>query len=210
MRDRNLIQNPELLLRLRRGLRIRGERTVTPTLNNGVQAVVVIEDLTKVKLRVDELFAGVAVNTVAVAGQSGVAMLANPVGSGMLIRPIKTRVHHGGAWTANFQRDVALATALEGVPLHGRAAEFYFNPGGSRVVGLVRAGTSLGLTGVGSDTLVRTDDTLTGWSQWDWDVHLVLYPGDALAIISIPVNFPFNTSWTWREEQLGQGAEPLS
>jgi hypothetical protein len=84
----NLIQAPEILLRLSRALGLR-QAHVTPTLNEGVQAVVLIADVSRdPSAPIVQAYRSGAFSTVAAGLLFHSFNLCNPVGSGVRVRII--------------------------------------------------------------------------------------------------------------------------
>lgn len=92
--DYNVIQSPELVRRIRNGLGIRQAHT-TPTLNEGIQVVVIADDLRdqKGEVHVTRRAAMGGVSITSVAGQFPIGILGNPLGSGVILRVNRARVY---------------------------------------------------------------------------------------------------------------------
>lgn len=82
----NLIQRPDLNQRLTKALEIKGQKSPILQLDNSVVAVVIAEDLTKQAewLTPTDYQLASSVAITAVAGQSGILAITNPVGSGVV------------------------------------------------------------------------------------------------------------------------------
>lgn len=82
----NLIQRADLNQRLTKALEIKGQKSPVLQLDSSVVAVVIAEDLTKQAewLTPTDYQLAVSAGIVAVAGQSGILAVTNPVGSGVI------------------------------------------------------------------------------------------------------------------------------
>lgn len=109
MPERNVIQRPEILRRITRELGMR-QAHVAPTLNEGIQAVVIAEDLTQVGSR--EVFRNTRGRQLRVSAltQQQHFTLRNPVGSGVVLYPRKLILQHAVGVGANVQVILGMTT----------------------------------------------------------------------------------------------------
>lgn len=82
----NLIQRADLNQRLTRALEIKGQKSPVLQLDNTVQGVVLVEDLTKQAewTSPTERRLAVSQNITGVVGQTGILAIENPIGSGVI------------------------------------------------------------------------------------------------------------------------------
>jgi hypothetical protein len=106
----NLIQRGDLNQRLTRALEIKGQKSPILTLDNAIVGVVLVEDLTKQAEWVSPTQRLLASSQAiaAVAAQSGIVVITNPVGSGVIAVVHKITATGGTQWTFGLADPLAL------------------------------------------------------------------------------------------------------
>jgi hypothetical protein len=193
MADFNTIQRAELQLRLSRGLSM-NERAPAPTLASDVQAVVLLEDLTKqtpFASPVDRRFFGGAVVT-AVAAEFSAVGIQNPASSGVVavIRKVRFR---GTANPITFGRLInALVTGLALAPI-AIPADSRLGPTSALVV---LQGTSVIPLAPTPMFVLAMSNTVTAPEH---EPNVVLLPGETFVMEGGTVNLPFDAFAEWVE-----------
>lgn len=188
----NLIQRADLNQRLTRALEIKGQKSPVLQLDNSVVAVVIAEDLTKQAewvTPVQRLLAA-SQSIAAVAGQSGILAISNPVGSGVIA--IVHRVTATGG--SQFKFGLVDPLAVPAAP----ASVFYRD---RRNLG---APTCRAFTG--TDAVLRIVNeylsfqagsaVATGWYETE---GIVIAPGETFGVQAVTVNLLVQPT-IWLEE----------
>lgn len=216
MAEYNLIQAPELVRRLQRRLGIR-QAHISPTLNEGVQTVVVMDDLTNQKSETQRFALGRGVGNDSAGGNLSTVGLWNAAGSGKRVRVISI-VTEQQTLTFPTLQNFALSN-MGAAPVAGSAVvagasrfeDTSLEP--ARPVANIIAGASLVVAGIVSTRPPRsaflTTATVTVVSFDPYDLsreQLFLDPGWALTVQqqlnggAAPQTLA--ATFTWYEEDL--------
>jgi hypothetical protein len=193
MADFNTIQRGELQLRLSRGLSI-NERAPAPSLASDVQAVVLLEDLTKqtpFSSPVDRRFFGGS-QVAAVAGEFSCVAIQNPATSGVVavIRKVRIRGTANPAVCGRLLNAfvTGLAVAAAGVPADSRL--------GPTSALTVLDGTSPALLAPNIMFVLALSATVTAPEH---EPNVVILPGESWIMEAGTVNLPFDAYAEWVE-----------
>ena len=189
MPEFNLIQNPSLIYRLQRYLGLR-QAHVIPTLNEGLQAIVIVGDARDYERGTEKIERPVSGYTT--LGNSGVDnpwhRLANPIGSGTIIRLQGLKTQPAAEVTLELLT-VTVPLATPGVSRFG----FITNLSPSGVI------TTAAVAGLGTPHTRR----YLGLSD-SWEAPFVLPPGFALNFALNVTATGSTVTWDWTEEDLVQ------
>lgn len=192
----NLIQRPDLQQRLTRGLSIVGEKSPARTLDPTVQAVVMLEDLTRGGTPFDQPVdrrAGTSSGPIAaVAGEIALALVVNPANSGLVA--VLDTISWWGDATCEFIigrfQNTGIALVAPG--------DYYDLRHGPNSPVEVWGGTNAASVVTAELARLKGNSTGAGYT-WSNLPPIVLSPGEAAGLEMVTANVRCGASFAWLE-----------
>jgi len=200
-RDYNLIQQPELLDRLRAFIGVRGQRSLVPTMNMGVQATILLADLSQNPKPIYRR-AGSGSSQPAVALNFSRVRLTNPLASGKRLRIVDVIVSTGAA----LQNARFVPRYDDAALLAGPISPVYWDFPRPRPAGIPNFSTDGVFVSIAANDLVLpainwclvSGESTVGRNHLM--ASLVVEPGDSLDVYNETINASITVGFIWDEE----------
>lgn len=202
--EHNIIQVPSILRRLRDRLGLR-QMHVAPVLNEGLQAVLVVDDLQDGAYNRD---VKACMGTIAVAGVAALfssVWLSNAAGRNVVLRVRRFECHEQTLAAAVHQVIVLPQTAIVGTTPGNKTFQDGRDSGGPQAIpGVLKPTADLSgqaAAAFGDSNLVLAQQPALVPPIWDLE-NLVLPPGFAIGFQQTTANLAFRVNVWWDEMQI--------